>query len=115
MELYGLFALYLVRNVAGDFGSTNDLPRFIAHGRDGQRNRYLFSRPCDADGLIMIYGTARLNLANDGVLFVLEISRNKRIYRLSYNFRFAVPEDPLCALIPAHDDTVKVFAYDRIV
>src|SRR5690606_37827859 len=115
MELYGLFPLDFVGNVPRDFGRTDDLPRLVAHGRYGKRNRYFFPRFSNTDGLVVIYRPASPDFADDGMLFMLEVSWNNRIYRFTHNFIFVVAENPLRTVVPAHHDAIEVLTYNRIV
>jgi hypothetical protein len=79
-----------------------------------RRNRQRHFNPAAvlalAHGLVVLNALAAPDAFDNGVFFAMEFGWNQRLDRPAHDLFGEITENPLCALVPACDDAVEVFA-----
>ena len=104
-----------LRDVAGDFGGTDDLAFFIFDRRNSEGNIKETSILALTYGLVMINPLTATDTFEDFGLFVVPIGRNNEGHRPADGFVGRVAKKTLGPAVPTGDHAVKVFGEDCVI
>ncbi|HEX3666817.1 MAG TPA: hypothetical protein VHU23_16450 [Rhizomicrobium sp.] len=102
--------LFLFGNVTRNFCGPYDLAVLIFDWRNRQRNIYQLAVFGLTYRFEMFHPLAASDLAEDVLLFMVPLARNKRQDRLAYNLVGSVTEKTFRSFVPALDNAVRILA-----
>ncbi len=114
-KLARLLGALAVRDVACDLGGADDLAFHVADRRNGQRDVHIAAVLALAHRLVVVDAVAAPDALQDAGLLVQPLRRDQDDDGPADDLLRPVPEQPLCARVPAGDHAVQVLADDRVV
>src|SRR5260370_39696602 len=97
-------------DVAGNLRGADAPARRTSYRRHAERNLDQASILAPANGFIMVDALAAPHALEDAGLLVPALRRNQHRDRLADGLLGRIPEEPLCALVPAPDDPIDILA-----